>query len=155
MERDQPEAMNRGSIKVFLSYAHEDEVLLKTLETPLSLLKRQGIISTWKDRDITAGSEWNRPIDAQLDMVQIILLLVSPDFIASDYCYSVEMKRAMELHQPGEASVIPIILRPVDWQGCLLGNFRLFHKVLIPLPVVGGALQMKDSLTWPGRFEKL
>src|SRR6266702_1857140 len=103
------------SVDVFFSYAHEDEKLCKRLETHLTLLKRQGIISTWNDRNISAGREWKREVDAHLNTAQIILLLVSPDFAASDFCYSVEMKRALERHERGEAHVIPIILRPVDW----------------------------------------
>jgi hypothetical protein len=70
----------------------------------------------WYDRDISAGSEWAREIDSHLDAAHIILLLISPDFIASDYCYGVEVQRAMERHKHGEARVIPVILRSVYWQ---------------------------------------
>ncbi len=113
------------SVDVFFSYAHEDEKLCKRLETHLTLLKRQGIISTWNDRNISAGREWKREVDAHLNTAQIILLLVSPDFAASDYCYSVEMKRAMERHERGEAHVIPIIIRPVaDWQEAPFGKLK-------------------------------
>src|SRR6266446_10995658 len=103
-------------ITIFFSYAHEDEPRRKELEKQLSFLKRQGIISGWHDRDIQAGQEWEHEIDRHLNTAQIILLLISPDFMDSDYCYSVEMKRAMERHEQGEARVIPIILRPVNWQ---------------------------------------
>ena len=74
--------------------------------------------------DIRAGSEWEPEIKKRLDTAQIILLLVSPDFMASDYCYSVEMQHALERHQHGEATVIPIILRPVYWHGEPLGRLQ-------------------------------
>ncbi len=113
------------SIQIFFSYAHEDEKLCKRLETHLTLLKRQGIISTWNDRNISAGNEWEREIDAHLNTAQIILLLISPDFAASDYCYSVEMKRAMERHERGEACVIPVLIRPVaHWQEAPFGKLK-------------------------------
>jgi tetratricopeptide (TPR) repeat protein len=104
-------------IKVFVSYAHEDDQLRKRLDKNLSLLKHQGLIDVWYDRDIDAGGEWEREIDTHLNNAQLILLLVSPDFMASQYCYDIEMRRAMERHRAGVAHVIPIILRPVDWKG--------------------------------------
>lgn len=107
------------AVKIFFCYAHEDESLLKKLKTHLIPLQRQGLIETWHDRDISAGAEWEYEISQQLNTAQIILLLVSPDFMASDYCYSTELKRAIERHESGEATVIPVILRPVYWQGTL------------------------------------
>jgi HEAT repeat protein len=127
------EAAKQENAEVFLSYAREDEELCKKLEAHLSLLKRQGTISTWHDRNINAGSEWKRDIDAHLNMAQIILLLVSPDFIASDYCYSTEMTRAMERHDSGEARVIPIILRPVDWQRAPFGKLQALPRDAKPV----------------------
>lgn len=102
-------------ITLFYSYAHEDELLRNKLEKHLSLLRRQGLISESHDRQIQAGDEWARDIDQHLEMASIILLLISPDFLASDYCYDIEMQHALERHRRGEARVIPIILRPVDW----------------------------------------
>ncbi len=80
-------------------------------------LHRQGLIEIWHDRDISAGTEWEHEISQHLNNAQIILLLVSPNFMASEYCYSIEMKRAIERHEQGDALVIPIILRHVDWEG--------------------------------------
>src|SRR2546421_9745171 len=99
---------------VFYSYAHEDESLRNELEKHLSLLQRRGIITTWHDRKIVPGTDWAYAIDSHLNEATIILLLVSPDFMASDYCYSIEMDRALKRHQAGKARVIPIILRSVD-----------------------------------------
>jgi hypothetical protein len=105
-------------IEVFFSYAHEDESLCEKLVKALAVLQRQGIIRDWHDRKITAGTDFKGKIDEHLNSAGVILLLVSPDFIASDYCYDIEMKRALERHDKGEARVIPVILRPVDgWQG--------------------------------------
>ena len=100
---------------LFFSYTHKDEDLRNQLETHLAALKRQGLISAWHDRRIMAGHDFGKVIDANLDSADVILLLVSPDFIASDYCYEREMARAMERQTNGEARVIPVILRPCDW----------------------------------------
>ncbi len=111
--------MTEGQIpvEIFCSYAHEDETWLRKLETHLSPLKRQGSISLWHDRLIAPGTDWASPIDAHLETASVILLLVSADFFASDYCYGVEMQRALEREAAGEARVIPLLVRPVDWTG--------------------------------------
>jgi len=111
-------------IEVFISYSHNDEPLRNELEKHLSILKRQGLISTWHDRNISAGEEWKGQIDEHLDSAQIILLLISADFLASDYCYDIELKRAIERHDVGDARVIPIILRPVEWKGAPFGRLE-------------------------------
>ena len=103
--------------KVFYSYSHRDEGLRDELGNHLAPLHRQGLIAEWHDRKIGPGTEWEGQIDTHLDEAEIILLLISSDFIASDYCYDVELNRAMERHEAEEAYVIPIILRPVDWEG--------------------------------------
>jgi hypothetical protein len=109
---------------LFFSYSHKDEGLRDQLETQLAMLKRQGVIDAWHDRRIPAGGELDREIDQHINTDDIILLLVSPDFIASDYCYEVEMKRAMERHDAGEAIVIPVILRACDWHPAPFGRLR-------------------------------
>jgi F-box protein 11 len=111
-------------IEVFISYSHKDELLRNELEKHLSILKRQKLILTWFDRKIGAGEEWKGQIDEHLDSAQVILLLISADFLASDYCYDIEMIHAMERHESGEARVIPIILRPVDWAGAPFGKLQ-------------------------------
>ena len=107
---------------IFFSYSHADEALRDQLEIHLSALKRQGIISTWHDRRILAGSSVDETIDQNLESADLILLLISPDFIASDYCYEREMRRAMQRHFAGSARVIPVILRPCDWQDLQFGK---------------------------------
>ncbi len=105
-----------NGIKVFCAYSHQDEALRDHLENHLSSLKRRGVISVWHDRKIGAGGEWEKEIHQHLNTSDIILLLISSDFLTSDYCYNIEMNRAVERHNAGEACVIPIILRPVDWE---------------------------------------
>ena len=111
-------------LRVFKSYSHVDEDLRKELDKHLSVLRRQGTISTWDDRRIGPGEELHGEISAHLESADIILLLVSADFLASDYCYDVEMERAMERHKQGSARVIPVILRPCDWQKAPFGNLK-------------------------------
>lgn len=109
---------------LFFSYSHRDEDLRNELEIHLSTLKRQGVIKTWHDRRIGAGKDLDIEIDSNLEIADIILLLVSPYFIASDYCYNVEMQRALERHRNGDARVIPVILHPCDWQQTPFGKLR-------------------------------
>ncbi len=103
-------------IKLIICYAREDEPLLNKLKSHLSPLQRQGLIEMWHDRDISAGTEWEQEISKHLNEADIILLLISPDFMDSDYCYGIEMQRAIQRHERGDARVIPVILRPVYWQ---------------------------------------
>ena len=109
---------------LFFSYSHKNEELRNELETHLALLKRQGIISSWHDRRITAGSDFDKTISSELESSQIILLLVSAHFLASDYCYEKEMSRAIEKHEDGSAVVIPVILHPCDWHSAPFGHLR-------------------------------
>jgi internalin A len=125
--------------RLFYSYSHKDEMLRDELETHLKLLHHQGMITPWHDRCIAAGDEWMGKIDNNLEEADIILLLVSADFIASDYCYDIEMKRALERHESGEARVIPIIVRDVSWQSAPFGKLQA-------LPINGKAVK-----TWPDR----
>lgn len=100
------------TIKLFYCYSHEDEVLRKKLNTHLRGLERQKIIDGWHDRNIDLGEEWRSALDKNLEAADIILLLISPDFIASDYCYDRELTFAMEKRKNGSVVVIPIMLRP-------------------------------------------
>jgi len=116
------------SIEVFFSYSYKDEVLRDELATHLSLMKRHGVIEAWHDREISAGREWANAIDDNLNTADIILLLVSANFLASDYCYDIEMQRAMERHEAREARVIPIILKPVDWSDAPFAKLQALPK---------------------------
>nr|WP_321458899.1 toll/interleukin-1 receptor domain-containing protein [uncultured Vibrio sp.] len=109
-------------VELFFSYCHKDEDFRNELEVHLALLKRQGVISTWHDRRIIAGSEIDSNISTHLESANVIVLLVSPYFLASDYCYEKEMARAIERHQSDEAIVIPVILHPCDWHAAPFGK---------------------------------
>jgi hypothetical protein len=100
---------------VFISYAHKDEMLCNELKKHLSLMQRKGVIATWYDRQIMPGSDWSQDIDRHLNTASLVLLLISSDFLASDFCYTIELQHALNRHKRGEAYVVPIILRPVDW----------------------------------------
>ena len=103
------------SIKIFYSYSRKDLDMRNRLENHLATLRRANRISTWHDLELEAGTEWEPVILNKLDTADIILLLVSSDFIASEYCYGTELKRAIARHNEGTARVIPVILRPCDW----------------------------------------
>ncbi len=125
--------MTRRHAEIFCCYAREDQSLLLKLRTHLTPLLREKLITIWADTDIDAGMQWEKEIDLHLNTAQIILLLISPDFMNSDYCYSSEMVRALERHKNGEAYVIPIILRPVYWQGAPFAKLQALPTDGIPL----------------------
>jgi hypothetical protein len=122
--------MNDDPLMVFASYSHKDEALHDELAKHLKPLEREGVIRPWHDRKISAGREFGTEIDNVLEKAEIILLLISPDFVASDYCWSREMARSMERHESGEARVIPVILRPVDWHKTPFGKLRQARRLL-------------------------
>src|SRR5437868_7456509 len=103
------------AVAILLCYAHQDERMVSQLKNHLSLLEHNGLITIWDYGNISPGVEWEQEIDKHLDEAQIILLLISASFLASKYCYRVEMQRAIGRHERKEARVIPIILRPVRW----------------------------------------
>lgn len=126
---------------VFFSYCHADEALRNELQKHLTLMVRTGAIETWHDRMIRAGDEVDGEIDKHLEEAEVILLLISSDFLASNYCYDIEVKRAMQRHKGGSARVIPIILRPCDWHGAPFGK-------LLAAPIDG-----KPVTKWPNQDE--
>lgn len=120
-------------LSVFISYAHVDESWKDELVIHLANLKRQGKIRAWQDRDIEAGTEWDAAIKQQLETAEIILLLITPRFIASQYCYDLEMQRALERHNQGTARVIPIMVKPCDWQGSPFSKLQVLPKDAKPI----------------------
>lgn len=113
-----------GALKVFLSYAHEDETARADLGKYLRPLVRKGLIEIWHDRKITGGREWKGAIDAALKDADIILLLVSAEFLDSDYCNDVELAEASRMHEAGRSRVIPVILRTCPWRQSPLARFN-------------------------------
>ena len=128
---------------VFFSYSHKDEALRDELEIHLAPLKRQGVIEAWHDRRIDAGEDFHGAISQHLERADVILLLVSPYLLDSDYCYDVEMARAMQRHEAGEARVIPVILDPCDWHSAPFGK-------LLAVPTDG-----KPVSKFPNRHDAL
>ena len=123
-----PELRLVPPLKVFLSYSHRDEELCERFVVHLSQLKRDGLIEAWNDRRITAGTEWAGAIDEHLNSAHIIILLVSADFLASDYCNDIEMTRALERRQKGEARVVSVILKPCDWETSRFASLQALPK---------------------------
>jgi hypothetical protein len=113
---------------LFFSYSHKDEDLRERLAVHLSMLKHQGLIDMWHDRRIVAGQPVDTTISANLEGADIILLLVSADFLASDYCYDIEVQRALELQSREQAIVIPVILKPCDWRSTQLGQLSALPR---------------------------
>jgi hypothetical protein len=138
---EQEEPNQQLAVELFCSYSHADEGLWKELEKHLEVLRRQGMIQIWSDRKIGAGADWSGDIDSHLESAQIVLLLISADFLASDYCMDIEVARAIARHNRGEACLVPIILRPVDWLGHPLSRYQA-------LPT-----HAKPVTQWPDRDE--
>lgn len=111
--------------RVFISYSHGDEEDFAELNKHLTLLQRHDVLSVWHDRYIRAGDEFDNVISDELEAADIVLLLVSVNFLASNYCYEIELSRAMERHHAGEATVIPIIIKHCDnWQSAPFGKLN-------------------------------
>jgi hypothetical protein len=122
-----------GPVQLFYSYSHKDERFRGQLETHLTLLRRQDLIRDWHFRKIPPGREWEGAIDQNLESAEIVLLLVSADFVGSDYCYDIELNRALDKHESGEARVIPVIIRPTDWTGTPFRKLQALPKDAKPV----------------------
>lgn len=120
-------------IEILFSYAREDEGLRDELEKHLAPLKRSNRVVCWHDRHIRAGKTWSLELSTHLDTADIVLLLVSADFLDSNYCNTVEVKRALERHARGEACVIPVILRPADWAGQTFAELQALPRDATPV----------------------
>jgi hypothetical protein len=110
------DAPDGSALRVFISYSHSDEVIKEEVVKHLSPLKRLNLIEEWHDRQLKAGEDWDKSISKNLECADIILLLVSIDFVNSAYCYDIELEKALELHDQKKAVVVPIILRNCLWQ---------------------------------------
>jgi hypothetical protein len=133
------------AIRVFYSYAPEDEKLQVELQKHLTVMKRNNEITDWSNWNIKAGEERRKLASRNLANAQIILLLLSTDYLASDYRFDHEMRQAIQLHMNEEARVIPIILRPCDWKKAKVGEppFSIILGDLQALPKDG-----KPIKTW-------
>jgi Flp pilus assembly protein TadD len=131
----------KQEIKLFYCYGRKDKNLRDELEKHLAGLKRRYHLTNWHDREILPGEEWEQAIDVHLNSAHLILLLISPDFMASDYCYSKEMHRALERHREGTCRVVPILLRPSDWKEAPFSSLQLLPTDARPIT------------RWPNRDE--
>ena len=120
-------------LEVFCSYSRKDEKYLNELHTWLRGLELQRLIEWWHDREIVPGQEWREALDENLEAADVILLLISPDFIASDFAYEEEMRQAIARHERHEARVIPIIVRPADWEWAPFGKLQALPKDAKPI----------------------
>src|SRR5258708_2157035 len=118
-------AIQLPPLRIFCGYAHADQALFQRLKTALAILIRQEAVSVWHYGDLLPGAQWESEIERELNTADIILLLTSPAFIASDYCWSKEMQWAITRHATGEARVIPILLKPTPgWETTPLGTLQ-------------------------------
>ncbi|KRA60133.1 hypothetical protein ASD79_07795 [Caulobacter sp. Root655] len=120
-------------VTAFISYSHVDAKLKADLITHLTPLKRLGIISTWNDQEIKAGDEWEREIATKLAKADLVLLLISADFIASEFCYTKELTTALDRHKAKKAMVIPVILRPCLWTDLPFGALQALPPEVKPV----------------------
>ena len=120
-------------LKIFYCYARKDKPLREEMDLHLSTLKRLNHIITWADHEIDPGEDWANSIDSHLNEADIIFLLISPNFMGSDYCYGIEMRRALERHKQKQARVIPIILRPVDWEDAPFSRLQILPTNALPV----------------------
>lgn len=135
----------RNNSRVFCSYAHNDISFFDELTVHLAALKRSGCIEMWSNRDIPAGGEWQKQVSDALEDADVILLLVSPEFIASDYCFEVEMKRALELAATRQALVKPILIRACDWTAMPFANLGILPMDRTP---IGSRLGHERDEAW-------
>lgn len=114
--------------RVFYSYSHKDSDLRERLATYLAPLKQQQKISEWHDRKIEPGSNWDTEIDAQLNSADLILLLVSADFLASEYCFGAEVEKALVRLKRGEVKVVPVLLKPCLWEESRFSELQIIPR---------------------------
>ncbi len=130
------------AIKIFFSYATfspKDKRLFDKLSMHLSVLRRQHLIDEWYDSAISVGNNISQAIEAHLRAADIIVLLISAEFLASERCYELEMQRALELSTTGTARLIPVILSPTDWETLPLAHYS-------PLPAGGIPVSLKRNI---------
>ena len=125
--------MAKDKLKIFMSYAHEDEAMKIELDKSLIMLKKSNKIDVWQDRELMAGQEWDKTIKDEIANADIILLLVSVDFNNSQYIWDKELAVAMKRHESGEARVIPIILRECEWQDMPYGKLQALPAGAVPV----------------------
>lgn len=125
--------LRADGLDVFYCYAHEDQLFRDQLEQHLSNLKRFYHLRTWSAHQIAPGENWQSVLEEKLQTADLIFLLISPAFMASDYCYTKEMDHALARHNRGEARAIPILLRPVHWKNAPFSTIQMLPKGALPV----------------------
>jgi hypothetical protein len=125
--------MGKSKLKIFMSYAHEDEAMKTELDKALIMLKRSNKIEVWQDRELIAGQEWDKTIKDEITGADIILLLISVDFNNSQYIWDNELAVAVQRHEKGEARVIPVILRECEWKDMPYGKLQALPRGDVPV----------------------
>jgi 3',5'-cyclic AMP phosphodiesterase CpdA len=139
-----------GALRIFFSYAPEDTLLRKKLENAMTMLKRSGLIESFSGRSVGAGEAWRGVVGQQMREARILLLLLSNDYLASDYCYDVEMDLARQRYEAGDAVVIPVVLREVDLSKVDdLKRNELWFEKLRRVPVMEGKEHGTPVTSWP------
>jgi hypothetical protein len=115
-------------VNVFISYSHKDELIKEELENHFSGLRRNGLINDWNDRMIQAGDLWEAEIKEKLNNAEIVIFLVSSDFMASNYIHNVEIKNAMDRHNNSLIKIVPVIARPCDFASLPISNIQALPK---------------------------
>lgn len=111
-------------MKAFISYSHKDIDYLEKLKVHLAQIRRDGLITEWTDKEITVGANLDNSISSALSASQLFILLVSPEYIASQYCYEKEFETALKLQDEGIITIIPIIVEPCEWKSTPLGAIK-------------------------------
>ena len=125
--------MRKNSIAAYLYYASADHIYVYELKKHLAFLEKQGLLTIWQDGDIAPGADFREERLSRLSNADVILIFVSPDFLGSDSCFGTEMQRIMQRHASGNACVIPILLRPVHWQGAPFSHIQPLPKNGVPV----------------------
>ena len=132
---------NTPHIKVFIAYAREDQKVLEQLRKQLSVLENKKLVKVWYDGMIQIGKDWDKEIKEQLEDAEIVVLLISSDFMASEYARGIEMERALEKHQAGTARVFPVIVRDCMWEEEKIATIQV-------LPEGGKPIQSEHWRYW-------
>ena len=137
-------------VQVFISYAHRDEAHRKRLDVHLAPLRREGLVAPWHDRMIEAGTDGAGAINHHLAEADVVLLLVNPDFIASDYCYETELRLALEPLALAWCSSAPVLAVATSD-----GNIALWDAAAgRPGPELPFAANYRSCLAWSRRKKR-
>ena len=115
-------------MKAFISYSHHDEHYLERLKIHLTPMRREKRITDWADKDIYAGSDLDSSISDELENSDLFIALISPDYLASNYCYEKEFDKAMAMQEAGRLTIVPVILQPCEWKITPFGKMKALPK---------------------------